>query len=64
MHIFIDSDVTFSVKMNTGDDKMAYTYREISKIAHVTLRTLRYYESLGFIKPFIKSGQNILVMII
>lgn len=46
--------------MNIGDDKMAYTYREFSKIAHVTLRTLRYYESLGLIKPFIKSGQKYL----
>lgn len=33
---------------------MDYTYREFSKIANMTIRTLRYYESLGLIQPLIK----------
>lgn len=33
---------------------MDYTYREFSKIATITIRTLRYYESLGLIQHLIK----------
>lgn len=33
---------------------MDYTYRDFSKIANMTIRTLRYYESLGLIEPLIK----------
>lgn len=60
LHKMVDNDVTFSVRINTGDEKMEYTYREFSKISHVTLRTLRYYESLDLIKPIIKSDQKYL----
>ncbi len=30
---------------------MRYSYREFAKMTHTTLRTLRYYESVGLIVP-------------
>lgn len=37
-----------------------YTYNQFCKIAHITIRTLRYYESIGLIKPIIKNNKRYL----
>lgn len=35
-----------------------YSYREFSRIGNTTIRTLRYYESIGLIKPIIEHHQK------
>jgi DNA-binding transcriptional MerR regulator/effector-binding domain-containing protein len=53
----IDPPLTGSIIFKTGGDFML-TIGEFSKISHLTLKTLRYYDEIGLLKPAFIDAKN------
>lgn len=49
--ISIDTDVTSSIILVLGGERMAYTVKQVSEMTGVTIRTLRFYDKIGLLKP-------------
>ena len=47
----LDFDAASSDMLSSGGDAMEYGIRELSQLAGVSTRTLRYYDEIGLLKP-------------
>lgn len=51
IEITLDFDAAATDILSSGGDTMEYGIRELSKLAGVSTRTLRYYDEIGLLKP-------------